>query len=80
MARSENAQQQTLFIDTQTRYVWKSVKALQRNEIIVITDQEVKIQNIKMDEDFWSVMYTDPQSGKKVEQLYNATDSVYSRL
>jgi hypothetical protein len=79
MASKENAQQQQLFAGTQNQYGWKSIKELNRGEIIVITDQEVKVQNIKTDEDFWSVIYTDPSSGKKVEQLYNATDSVYAK-
>ncbi|BCL78465.1 hypothetical protein ccbrp13_09300 [Ktedonobacteria bacterium brp13] len=80
MAKGGNAQQQTLFVDTQTGYAWKSIKELQRGEAIVITDQEVRIQGIKMDEDFWSVLYTDPLNGKKIEQLYNATDFVYTRI
>lgn len=80
MAKGGNTQQQTLFVDTQTGYAWKSIKELQRGDAIVITDQEVRIQGIKMDEDFWSVLYTDPLNGKKVEQLYNATDFVYARI
>ena len=80
MAKGGNTQQQTLFVDTQTGYAWKSIKELQRSDAIVITDQEVRIQGIKMDEDFWSVLYTDPLNGKKVEQLYNATDFVYTRI
>jgi len=80
MAKGGNAQQQTLFVDTQIGYTWKSIKELQRGDAIVITDQEVRIQGIKMDEDFWSVLYTDPLNGKKVEQLYNATDFVYARI
>ena len=76
----ETAHQQSLFIETQTRYGWKSIKDLQRNDLIVISDKEVKIQNIKRDGDFWQVSYADPQSGEKAEQLYTETDFVYSRL
>lgn len=80
MTKGGNAQQQTLFVDTQTRYAWKSIKELQHGEAIVITDREVRIHGIKMDEDFWLVLYSDPLNGKKVEQLYNATDFVYTRI
>ena len=80
MASKENAHQQQLFASSQNQYGWKSIKELYRGEIIVITDQEVKVQNIKTDEDFWLVTYTDPNGGKKVEQLYSATDSVYAKF
>lgn len=80
MAKNDSAQQQQLFIDTETKYGWKSVKEIQRGDLIVIMDLEVKIQQIKTDEDFWSVTYHDPLSEKKVEQLFTATDWVYAKL
>lgn len=80
MAKQETAQQQPLFAHTQTPYGWKSVKEVQRGDLIVIMEQEVKIQAIKIDDDNYLISYTDASTGKKVEQIYNAIDSVYARL
>ena len=80
MAKQGAAQQQPLFAHTQTRYEWKSVKEVQRGDIIVVMEEEVKILGIKMDDDNFLISYTDTSTGKKVEQLYNAIDSVYVRM
>jgi hypothetical protein len=82
LAKQESAQQQQLFAQSQpqTRYGWKSITKIQRGEIIVVMEQEVKILGLKEDNDSWTVSYTDPTTGKKTEQIYNAIDSVYAKL
>lgn len=78
MAKETNSQQQ-LFASTQNSYSWKSVEQIKRGEIIVVEQQDVKILGIRKDGDYWLVSYTDPVNEKKMEQLYNAADFVYTK-
>ena len=80
MARQEKTQQQHLFTETQAQYGWKSITDVQKGDTIVIIDQELKVLGMKTEENTWFLSYTDPETNKKVEQLYNANDFVYTRI
>ena len=78
MAKETNPQQQ-LFAAAQSTYGWKSIQQVQRGEIIVVEQQDVKILGMKQDGDYWLASYNDPITDKKTEQLYTATDFVYAK-
>lgn len=78
MAKETNSQQQ-LFAAAQSTYGWKSIQQVQRGEIIVVEQQDVKILGMKQDGDYWLASYNDPITDKKTEQLYTATDFVYAK-
>jgi hypothetical protein len=78
MTQETNAQQQ-LFVAPETQYGWKSIQHVKRGEIIIVEQQEVKILATRQDGDYWLASYNDPTSEKKTEQLYNATDFVYTK-
>ncbi len=78
MTKETNSQQQ-LFASTQNSYGWKSIQQVQRGEIIVVEQEDVKILGVKQEGDYWLASYTDPITDKKTEQLYTATDFVYAK-
>jgi hypothetical protein len=74
-------QQQLLFARQQTKYAWKNVQLIQRGEIIVVMQEEVRILGMKPDaDDCLLLSYTDPITSAKTEQIFNHTDYVYTRL
>jgi len=75
----ENNSQPQLFVAPETLYSWKSIQQIKRGEIIIVEQQEVKILTTRQDGDYWLASYTDPTNDKKIEQLYNATDFVYTK-
>ena len=76
----DDASQQQLFASSQTRYGWRSVQQLQRGQCIVVMQKVVKVLGVRHEGDECFVSYTDPDSGKKVEQLYSNHDFVYVQL
>ncbi len=76
---TNNPQQPVLLATPQTTYIWKAVQEVKRGDVIVIANEEVKVLGIRSDTMDIFLAYTDPQSGKKVEQLYRPHDFVYCK-
>jgi hypothetical protein len=72
------ADQQALF--DAPGYGWKSVQQIERHDMMVVSQQEVKILGIRQDGGVWWVSYIDPETDVKTEQFYNAQDFIYVRL
>lgn len=73
--------QQLLFARQQSKYAWKNVQLIQRDAIIVVMQEEVRILGMKPDDDDCLLLsYTDPVTSNKTEQLFNHTDYVYTKL
>ncbi|GHO80909.1 hypothetical protein KSD_86800 [Ktedonobacter sp. SOSP1-85] len=79
MPRKRDEQQPALF--STYHYEWKSIHQLKLKDILVIADEENKVNTIKHDEAnmSWLVTYTNLRTNDKGEQLYFAHDFVYVR-
>jgi hypothetical protein len=73
-------QQHMLFARQQTAYTWKNVQLVERGNIIIVMQEEVRVLGIRKDSDYLYLSYTDPVSGTKTEQLFNLADYVYLKL
>jgi hypothetical protein len=73
-------QQAQLFATQQNVFGWKSVLQAKRGDIIVVMNEEVKLLNVRQSGDELILVYNDPVTNNRVEQLYRAHDSIYCRL
>jgi hypothetical protein len=78
---TSQAYQEELFVKQQQKlYDWKPVYEARKGMQMVTANELVKILNVKQDENYYYLEYTDPTTGKRVEQTYNHTDYIYTKL
>ncbi|GHO46235.1 hypothetical protein [Ktedonospora formicarum] len=79
MTRRKSEQQPQLFATYS--YSWKSIQQLKIKDIIVVGDEEARVNVIKQDEEevSWLVTYVILQSNERGEQIYFAHDNIYAR-
>lgn len=78
--RQQVAQQPALLTDPALHYGWKSVQQVARNDPIVIAGQEVKVLGVRQQGSEWYLSYIDPVQNQRIEEFYQAHESVYARL
>ncbi len=61
-------------------YGWSSITQIEKGTTIVVNGQDVKVVTIVEKIDEWWLGYIDPETGKKVEELYQITDFIYIKL
>lgn len=72
-----NVQQSPRLTPTDLEYLWIPVTQLERNDSIVMADQEYRVQNVEQKDGEWLVSLVNPETRLKAEQFYNAHDYVY---
>jgi hypothetical protein len=62
------------------KYGWQPVQEARKGMVMVVMSEAVKVLDVRQDEDCIYLSYTDPGTGKRTEQLYSHTDSIFVKL
>jgi hypothetical protein len=62
------------------KYGWREVQEARKGTIMVVMSEDVKVLDVRRDNDSIYLAYNDPETGKKTEQLYSHTDSIFVKL